>query len=141
MQAFDYRHLVPVENLTVAVLDNKPRWPVMELADRGPLIISPGGTVQVCVNVPPRLRFVRPEVMLKDPPKGFSAGAATFASGMLTFEIKADANDVRPGFSDNLIVEVAAQMPVGPLNEQGTRANRRVSLGFLPAIPVTTVQK
>jgi len=135
MQAFDYRHLVPVETLMAAIMEAKPRTPVMTLVENSQVDIPSGGTAQVQVRIPPRMRFVNILLELNEPPKGISLGDVNVETGLLTFTLKADSNEVQTGLTDNLIIEVTTDWPVGAPDDKGVRAKQRISLGVLPAIP------
>ena len=136
MQAFAYRHLVPAETLMAAILEAKPRTPVFELSENGPINIPADGTAQVRARIPPRMQFITVSLELSEPPKGVSLGEVNIAAGVLTFTLKADGKEVQPGFADNLIVEAFTEWPAGPPDDKGVRPKRRVSLGVLPAISI-----
>jgi hypothetical protein len=139
IQAFDYRHLVPAEALMAAVLPAKPRTPTMELVEDRPLTIPAGSSAQVRARVPRRMQFMTVALELRDPPAGLSIGDIRVVGNIITFALKTDASTVQPDLADNLIVEAFTQWPVGAPDDKGVRANRPVSLGVLPAIPIKIV--
>ncbi|MGB7582593.1 MAG: hypothetical protein WBL85_09125 [Sedimentisphaerales bacterium] len=55
--------------------------------------------------------------------------------GELTFAIAVDSNAAKVGLVDNLIVDVSADPPNNPQNNQKKMPKQRVYLGVLPAIP------
>ena len=76
------------------------------------------------------------ELVPRDPPPGVTLGGVQAAPRGLTFRLAARKGAVPVGFADNLIVEVFRNF--APRGKGGPRArrNRRVSIGFLPAIPI-----
>jgi hypothetical protein len=107
----------------------------MSILNNLPLKIS-GGTAEVQVKVPPRMAFEEVMLELKQPPDGISLEDVAIKNNLLTFKIKADNTKIKDGFTDNLIVEVFTNSPVGPKDEKGNRTKQKISRGFLPAIPV-----
>jgi len=140
MQAFMYRHLVPVEELMVAVRNRPPGLPAT-LVGSGLVRIPVDGTATVRARMPrhPKLRDV--EYELSDPPEGVSLRHVTAIAGGLALEFEADGEVVDPGLRDNLIVGayVEIENPAQGVGDQGR--TRRIPLGVLPAIPFETVRR
>jgi hypothetical protein len=153
MQAFAYKHLVPQQELLVAVTGSRPVpavWrplvPGIRLADALPVQIPLGGTAQVEVTapqtLPDRLKSALQTVQfsLCNPPRGVRLQGTTVAPTGVTLTLKADANSARLGQTANLIVEASVapegQQPGG----QPAMRRQRVSLGVLPAIPFQIVR-
>jgi hypothetical protein len=138
MQAFAYRHLVPAQDLSACVLENR-----RPLAMAGVRILSPtpiqipaGGTARVRFATPGRVFLQRFDLELSMPPEGvtLSGVSPTDDGGELTLEC--DASKVSRGQKGNLIVNLAAGTPPAgsqPKRPQGNQ--RRPVLGTLPAIP------
>lgn len=141
MQAFLYRHLVPSQQLMVAVRGPNRPGPPVTLASSEPVRIPAGGTSEVRVRAPktPMLRKVKLE--LSEPPKGVTLQKVTVVPEGLALAIKADADAAKVGLAGNLIVEVSAE--VANQRQGGKRAqkNNRASLGVLPAIPFEIVRR
>jgi len=135
IQAFGPTHLVPSESFLAMVLKPGFRNIPMSILNNLPLKIS-GGTAEVQVKVPPRMAFEEVMLELKQPPDGISLEDVAIKNNLLTFKIKADNTKIKDGFTDNLIVEVFTNSPVGPKDEKGNRTKQKISRGFLPAIPV-----
>lgn len=138
MQAFLYRHLVPSQQLLVAVLTSRFRPPLWEPMTTDPLQVPANGTAQVQFRTG---RFPVPgklELELREAPPGVSLQGITVEPGRLTFQVKAEGDAAEVGFADNLIAEAFTEGPGGPLGPTSPR-KQRVSLGVLPAIPFEIV--
>jgi hypothetical protein len=140
MQAFLYRHLVPSEELLVAVKKSKWRVPLVELATDGPVRIRAGGTTQVRLKTRKRSALKQMQLELRDPPEGLTLHNVTVVPEGLAFQLKADKDAMETGFEGNLIVEAFTQYAQKNKNGKPTGKKRRASAGFLPAIPIKVVQ-
>jgi hypothetical protein len=139
MQAFLYRHLVPAEELLVLVLGGNGRQPFVELAGSVPLQIPSGGSALVRVRTPKGPALSKVQLALSDPPQGVTLGDLSVVPPGLEFSLKAEGEAAALGFTDNLIVEAFADVPARQGDGKPTNQNRRVSLGYLPAIPIEIV--
>jgi len=152
MQAFLYRHLVPQEEILVAVTGFRPVpavWrplvPGVELASATPVRIPVGGTAQVRLKAPETLpdRWQSPletvRFRLSAPPRGVTLPGQSVVPTGVTLTLKADMNIAQVGDSANLIVEAFAEAE-GP-GAQPAAQKQRVSLGVLPAIPCQIVRQ
>ena len=139
MQAFIYRHLVPAEELLVLARGGGGRQPSVELASNTPLQISSGSSVPVQVRVPKGPALSKVELALSDPPEGVTLENLAVVPAGLEFSIKVEGESTPPGFTDNLIVEAFANVPVRSRDGKPTNQSRRVSAGYLPAIPIEVV--
>ncbi|MCM8776970.1 MAG: PPC domain-containing protein [Candidatus Omnitrophica bacterium] len=135
MQAFGLYHLVPSETFLVSVLKPNFRNISVALVSPVPLKIFSGKTTEIQIKIPPRMVSEEFILELKDPPDGISLKNVEIKNGMLTFNIEIDSTKVKEGLSDNLIVEVFTNSPIGPKDEKGNRTKQKISRGFLPAIP------
>ena len=106
MQAFSYRHLVPAQELLVAVTKGRPQVPGLGLAVRLPVRIPAGGTAKVRFTLPALAGLADLQAELSEPPKGVVLQSAITVSGSLVLVLRADEDVVEPGLRDNLIVEV-----------------------------------
>jgi hypothetical protein len=140
MQAFLYRHLVPAQELLVAVQKSKWPAPPMKLAGPSPARIVAGGSAQVRIKTRRSQALREMQLELNEPPEGVTLHDVTVVPEGLAFELKADKDAVHSGFADNLIVEVFREFT--PKQQKGKPApqKRRYSMGVLPAIPIEIVQ-
>jgi len=141
MQAFLYRHLVPSQELLVAVKKTKWRVPPIELAGRDLVRIPAGGSAQVLFKTRRRPILRKIQLELNEPPEGITLHDMTVVPEGLAFRLKADKNAIPIGFVDNLIVEAFREFT--PKQKNGKRANqkRRISMGVFPAIPIEIVPR
>ncbi|MCL5269917.1 MAG: hypothetical protein M1457_05025, partial [bacterium] len=141
MQAFAYWHLVPSQDLTVAIRGARFRMPPIQPVINGPVRIPAGGTAQVQIRAP---RFPIPQYLkleLNDPPKGVILQDVKAVPGGLTLTVKADVEAAKPGFADNLIVEMISDRTGGGAKAKAAAPNQRFSIGVLPAIPFEIVRQ
>ena len=141
MQAFLYRHLVPAQEILVAV--TKQRWsaPAMRIAEDGAIRIPVGGSKRVRVKAWNSRAIKGIMLELNDPPEGLSLDDVSVVSDGLEFRLHADKDAVKSGFADNLIVEAFRESTPKTKDGKPAGAKRRYSIGFLPAIPIEIVRK
>jgi hypothetical protein len=139
MQAFLYRHLVPSQQLMVAIKKNMGRMPAFTLASPGPVRIPVGGTTEVFFKLPIRRLIPDIELELNESPDGITLQDANSVPGGLKFKLKAG-DGMHVGFTDNVIVE--AFRKVTPQQKAGAPAaqQQRFSMGVLPAIQIEIVK-
>jgi hypothetical protein len=129
MQAFAYRHLVPAQELKVAVLGKFRARQGMEVASQSPVRISAGGTVQIDLRLPTGGMVKEIAYELLDPPPGISIKEMKEAGLVL----QTDATKVKPGQKGNLIIMASGEPTIG--NKQTAVANKfRMTLGAFPAV-------
>ncbi|MBL7215749.1 MAG: hypothetical protein ISS71_08745 [Phycisphaerae bacterium] len=135
MQAFLFRHLVPSQELLVAVRNVRRPIPSVEISGDTPITIPPGGSAQVRLKIkaPQFVKQLRLE--LQNPPEGISLHNVTVIPGGLTLTLKADST-VKKDWADNLIIEVFRELT--PEGKDGKTPNNRQQqpIGLIPAIPV-----
>ena len=139
MQAYLYRHLVPSQELLVAVKKSKRPVPPIELAGRGLVRIPAGGTAQVRIKTPQRKVLRDIQLELNEPPEGVTLHDVTVVPEGLAFRLKADKDAMQSGFADNLIIEAFAERVRRDQGGKTSKKKQRVSLGVLPAIPFEIV--
>ena len=140
MQAFIYRHLVPAEDLKVAVVGTPRTTSTMSVLSTVPVKIPTGGTARVRVNVPGRSFFGAVQLELDDPPDGITIEEVSFARRQDEIVLRSDAAVVEPGLKGNLIVNaVAARTGEDSGKGKEQRKKRRILLSTLPAIPFEIV--
>lgn len=152
MQAFAYKHLVPAEDLKLAVWDWSPpkppaksssarRYPFrspIELLGELPVRIPAGGTAELRVAMPAPGAPSPVQLELSDPPEGISvADVSRFDKGLVIL-LRGDAEKAKPGLRGNLIA-TASQQRTYTEKDGKTREYRSV-LGTLPAIPFEIVK-
>jgi hypothetical protein len=79
-------------------------------------------------------------MVLDNPPEGVTVGDARIVPEGLAFDIKVDKETVDPNLAGNLIVELFGHTKPQPAKDdkdgkKKEQKSRRVSLGYLPAIP------
>lgn len=149
MQAFIYWHVVPGQQLLVALTGSRPVpvvWrplvPGVRLASDDPVRIPLGGTAQVRLQAPPTLPepastpLTEVRFRLANRTGGVTLREATVGPNGLTLSLKADANIARVGHTANAIVEAFVEPP-----SPGSARKSRVSVGVLPAIPFEITQR
>jgi hypothetical protein len=132
MQAFAYRHLVPAQELKVAIFGRFRPGDAAQILSAMPVQIPADGTVRIRVRLPAGPLVSKVEFELSEPPDGISIKEASPTEIVL----QADAAKVKAGGKGNLIVKASAEPPAAPAGPQPPPANRRrIPLGALPAIP------
>lgn len=140
MQAFLYRHLVPSQEFLVAVRGGRGAPPPVEVVGGVPIRIPAGGTTEVRIKAPGRQRLPDLELQLSDPPEGVTLQDVAVGPDGLAFVLKADLATAKPGLADNLIIEGFTDVERPQRGGAKARSKQRVSVGFLPAIPIEVVQ-
>jgi hypothetical protein len=148
MQAFAYHHLVPTREFMVMMRGGKWASAPISVIKQGLLRIPLGGAAKVKVKVPKKINIRNPQFELSDPPKGITLHDPQINEGVLTFSLAADAESLKPGYADNLIVSVSAEVEgpkKGPKAQApangATQEKRRATVGVLPAIPIQITKK
>jgi hypothetical protein len=137
MQAFAYRHLVPAQQLRVAVRGGgagRGDTRATRFLEVPTLKIPVGGAARVRLQTPPVPRFVgKVQLELSDPPEGITLRDQSSAEPGLELVFAADAAKVKPGLRGNLIVNVSGEREPSP-DGKGPKNRARVPLGTLPAV-------
>jgi hypothetical protein len=122
MQAFSYRHLVPAQELKVAVTGRfRAGGDTAQILSTLPVKIPAGGTAKIRVHMPAGPMMDNVEFELSEPPDGITIQNAA-ASEIV---IAADREKVKSGSTGNLIVNVFSE---------SKETGRKIPLGSLPAI-------
>jgi hypothetical protein len=126
MQAFLWRHLVPVEQWVLTVVKG-PRIVVQaDLPESGMLELASGKETEIVLHNPGRRPIKRmPRCELYEPPEGLELVKTTQRNGKkdVVLTLKADPEKLKPGMEGNLVVTVLAP----------NKKTRKV-LGAVPAI-------
>ena len=104
MQAFLYRHLVPVKEMQVAVTAPPPPRPTPKILSATPIEISPGGTGHVRIGFPAGTPAGKIQFELNEAPDGITL--QSFAPGQTGMELvlRSDALKVKPGQNGRVTV-------------------------------------
>jgi len=142
MQAFLYRHLVPAEDLEVAVSGRWAQKNPVKIVSATPVKIPAGGTVRVQVGIPTKTSSGSVQFELNEPPEGITLQNAAPVGYGTEMVLQSDAAKVKPGLKGNLIVNIfftgKNQASSAKGKQQGNP--RRAPMGTLPAIPFEIVQ-
>jgi len=142
MQAFLYRHLVPSQELRVAVRPVRWRTPSIEVAGDLPVLIPAGGTARVRIKGWRGRQLKNIKLALKDPPAGVTLQDVSLALRGLAFRLKVEKGALPVGYADNLIVEIYRESV--PRRRKGGKASnrkQRYTIGVLPALPIEIVDR
>lgn len=139
MQAFEYRHLVPVQELDVAVTGRLAKR-AMRIVGDTPVKIPAGGTARVQVGTSINKFLDRVRLELSEAPEGITIGSVSPSREGVDIVLRSDAAKVKPGLKGNLIVTLAAADKSSP-KTKGKQAGpaRGTPFGTLPAIPFEIV--
>ena len=132
MQAFFYRHLVPMEDLVVGVSGPARRQNPVRVAQPLPVRIPVGGTARVRLVGAGRMLPGGAQLELDAPPKGIALQSYHPIQGGVELVMGCDAAHVQPGMEGNLLVRA---FTAGRPDSGGRGELRRTVLGWLPAIP------
>ncbi len=138
MQAFLYRHLVPCQELVVAIAGARARSLAPKPAGDLPVRIPAGGRVTVRYNLPRRGKVENISLKLSDPPQGVSVLESRFETGYVEIVLQADREKAQGGSSGNLIFEAFTERAGRDRKGKSTK-KKRISLGVLPAVPFEIV--
>ncbi len=138
MQAFLWRHLVPVQEFLAITMGARRTEPAPVLESDAPVRIPAGGETTVRIALPGRGNVPTVDLELDDPPAGLSLGEIGGGRDEVTLVLQADAASAPVGFRDNLIVNV--YITITPRAREGeTPKPVRVRACVLPAIPIEVV--
>jgi hypothetical protein len=133
MQAFIYRHLVPMNDLQVAVMGRGPANAGVRIVSEMPVKIPAGGTVRIRIAVPQGVVGPRAQLELTDPPEGITLQNVNLAGLATEVVLSSDSELVKLGESGNLIITAyAGQAPAAAA--KGKAPARRVPVATFPAI-------
>lgn len=140
MQAFFYRHLVPAQELRVAVSRGLGRGGGLKLLSDTPVKIPAGGSAVVRFDAPARAFASQIRLELSDPPTGISLGKVAPARDGTELTLRAEAGKAQPGTKGNLIVTATMARPAAATKGKAAPANRQ-PVATLPAIPFEIVAR
>ncbi len=131
MQAFLWRHLVPVEQWVLSVVGGPRIMVKAEIPKSGAVELVPGQETTLVLHAPRRRPIKRlPRLELYEPPEGLEVAQTVHRNRKteVVLTLKADPEKLKPGTKGNLILNILAP-------------NKRVRkvLGTVPAIPFKVV--
>ena len=141
MQAFFYRHLVPAQELQVAVVGRSFGRGGPRLVESEPVRISLGGTARVRVAAPGGALNGRLQLELSDPPEGLRIKEVVPSQQGAEIVFESDPEKTKKGAKGNLIVAIVpGDAPAAAQKGKGqNNARRAAAVGYLPAIPFEVI--
>jgi len=139
IQAFEYRHLVPSQELKVAVAGRLAPKAFVKVLSETPVKIPAGGTARIRLAVPPYI-LTRVQLALSDPPEGITLQKVSSSDEGAEIVLQSDAAKARPGLKGNLIFTASPRAGGTPAKSKSKSAQRALGLVALPAIPFQIVQ-
>ncbi len=140
MQAFAYRHLVPVSELKAVASERTATNMTPSVLSELPLKIPAGGSVAVRLGMPGGESIDQIRLELDEPPDGIAIENDSPDAPGSAILVTCDAAKIQPGLKGNLIVNAFAVKAAE--NPRATQAQGRpVPLGMLPAVPFEILPK
>jgi hypothetical protein len=134
MQAFIYRHLVPVEDWKAEVTGGKRYNLPPRLAEAGPVKLPVGGTASVRFAAPRNTVLKQYRLELDEPPEGVTLQETTVEGENLVVRLALAAGKAKPGLKGNLIFRASMEV-LGPEKDGKPGPPRLWPIGVLPAVP------
>jgi hypothetical protein len=138
-QAFEYRHLVPAQELKVTPVGSFVLKPTLRILSRTPVKIPAGGTAQVQISATPRSVFSNVKLELRTPPPGIEIQKASLWREGVELVLKSDGEKVKPGQRGNLAL-TATPISAEPGKETKPASPPRMPLPALPPVPFEIVK-
>lgn len=142
MQAFAYQHLVPSDDLKVAVLYN-PRPQALQsirLLTRTPLKISASEPAVLQFATPSSAFIDRFDINLTGAPDGIALQKVSRTENGVELALSCDGKKVHPGLQGNFIVSIVPKAIASNAKAAKRKESRRGPGATLPAIPFETVE-
>jgi hypothetical protein len=132
-QAFLYHHLVATSDLLLTVNGRQPQQLKWSIPEDRPLSLSPGHSIAVSFELPPKL--TNPvQLSLVDPPDGISIEKTVPYAGGITAYIRADGVKAKSGLRGNLILTAAIDRSAPP-TATAPKPKPNLLIEQLPAFP------
>lgn len=138
MQAFEYRHLVPAEDLEVAVSGKFTLRATAKLLSQSPVKIPAGGTAKVQIGVSPRSLIGKFHVALRKSSEGITIQEVSTCKEGLEITLQSDAAKVKRNRRGSLALEATLQKP-GDTSTPKPTASLRNLLPSMPAVQYEVV--
>jgi hypothetical protein len=139
MQAFEYRHLVPVQELNVAVAGRVQGKRSLRILGEMPVKIPAGGTARIQVGTTFNKFLDRRQLELSDAPEGIAIASVAPTREGVEIVLRSEAGKAKPGLKGNLIVTVSAQKPAENAKGKQASAQRGTPVATLPAVPFEVI--
>ncbi len=136
MQAFEYRHLVRVEELKVVVAGRAAGKAAIKILSETPIKIPSGGTARVKIGAPAMKFLGKVRFELSDPPPGIAIQSLSSEAVGVDIVLRSDAALAKPGLKGNLLIMATADKG-GKLNKKKGQSQK--TQAALPAIPFEVV--
>ena len=139
LQAFIYHQLVPAPELLAYPLpDRPPRKPLQTTSEIVRIPFEKSGCAKV--QLPKSgMDMNRVRAELKNSPEGIWINGVFPRQDGVDIAFQADRTKAKPGSQGNLLVELTGGRPAAPTDKD--QAEKRWSLGLLPAIPYELAEK
>ena len=129
MQAFLYRHLVPVQEQAVAVTVPPPPRPTPKILSPTPIEIQPGGTGHVRIGFPANTPAGKIQFELSEAPDGITLQSYAPGRDGMELVLRGDPLKVKPGQKGRVTVRAWVEKSPAP--------NRQlIPLESVPALPI-----
>ena len=146
MQAFEYRHLVPAQELAMVVMGstvgkNNARQYPLKIVNQETLKIPAGGTAKVELSSPMPLSQVlgRLQLKLSDAPDGIAIQKVLPSRAGMEIVFQSDATKIKPGLKGNLIVTMEGGGTTASRGKKPPPSSRAIAT--LPAISFEIVER
>ncbi|MCX6898143.1 MAG: hypothetical protein NT105_05515 [Verrucomicrobia bacterium] len=141
MQAFEYRHLVPSQEMEVAVTGRSSSKAVSaRILSEMPVKIPAGGTAKIRIAAPSGAIAKKAHLELSEAPDGIIIKSVSPSDEGMDILIESDASKVTPGQKGNLLVGAFAPKPPKSSKSKKT-SSKGGPTAMLPAIPFEITQK
>jgi hypothetical protein len=137
MQAFLWRHLVPMKSGTVAIAGRDGGTAPLKRLGQEPVKLSAIGTARVRFALPSGGLAGQVKIELDTPPKGIAVKDVSTDDGEVVLVIGAELEEPRSGMKGNLILN--AFLETTAENSDGKPTTARSYLGMLPAVPFEVI--
>ena len=140
-QAFEYHHLVPAQELKLAVLGNFVARPSVTIVSPTPIKIPRDGAARVRLHVPARMFPAGAAFELRKPPDGISVKSLSLTRERMELVVQSDAARVQVGMKGILNLAAVSEKPPPPAKGKAKPKPQRPSLAALPGIPFEIVER
>ncbi len=140
MQAFAYRHLVPVQELRVAVAGRDSSRSAVKILGNLPTRIPAGGVGRILLGVPQNVAPERIDLKLNDPPEGLSIQSVARSRQGVAVLIQSDAAKVKAGQKGNLILTATGKKSGSAKSSAKPAKQKSMPSVTLPAVPYEIVE-
>jgi hypothetical protein len=137
MQAFEYRHLVPAQELKVAV-SSRAAKASFTILNKTPIKIAAGGTARIKIGAPASRLLDNVRFELSDPPPGIVIQSTSPAPAGVEILLHCDAATAKPGLKGNLLITIVRGNAKQPAKGKSKTPKEQTRM-TLPAVPFEVV--